>query len=151
MKPAPKDWPRLSSSIFYEDAPIMIDWLMKAFDFKLKIRVEGETPGVIMHAELTYGEAIIMVGSHSKLVGERFGTSYLSPREAGGCTQSLMLYVPDIEAHHATAKAAGANILAEPAISDYGPEYWSDKAYGVLDPEGHLWWFAERLRNPPGI
>lgn len=150
MKPAPKDWPRLSSSVFYEDAPAMIDWLMKAFDFKLKIKVEGDKPGVIIHAELTYGEAIIMVCSHSKLTGNRFGVPFVSPKEAGGNTQTIMLHVPDVDAHHAQAKAAGVEIVMEPTVSDYGPEYWCDKGYGAKDPEGHLWWFAERLRNPPG-
>jgi uncharacterized glyoxalase superfamily protein PhnB len=30
-----------------------------------------------------------------------------------------------------------------------GRDYWADRSYGALDPEGHLWWIAQRLRNPP--
>jgi len=41
MKPTPKDWPRISSSIFYDDAPAAIDWLCKAFGFEVRIKVEG--------------------------------------------------------------------------------------------------------------
>jgi uncharacterized glyoxalase superfamily protein PhnB len=27
-------------------------------------------------------------------------------------------------------------------------EYWADRSYGATDPEGHLWWFSERVRDP---
>jgi uncharacterized glyoxalase superfamily protein PhnB len=35
----------------------------------------------------------------------------------------------------------------EPKVSDYGPDHWSDKTYECVDPGGHHWWFAERLRG----
>jgi uncharacterized glyoxalase superfamily protein PhnB len=70
---------------------------------------------------------------------------FRSPKTAGGSTQSLMVYVDDLEAHHARSRAAGAKITIEPKTSDYGPEYWSDRCYGVLDCEGHHWWFTQRL------
>jgi uncharacterized glyoxalase superfamily protein PhnB len=60
-----------------------------------------------------------------------------------------MLYVDDAAAHCAHARARGARIVDEPALHDYGAEYWTDRSYGALDPEGHLWWIAERVRNPP--
>ena len=31
--------------------------------------------------------------------------------------------------------------------SDYGDDYWADRSYGALDPEGHLWWFMQRTRT----
>jgi uncharacterized glyoxalase superfamily protein PhnB len=40
-------------------------------------------------------------------------------------------------------------IVAEPATQDYGEEYWADRSYGALDPEGHTWLIAQRVRNPP--
>jgi uncharacterized glyoxalase superfamily protein PhnB len=36
----------------------------------------------------------------------------------------------------------------EPKVSDYGPDYWSDKTYECVDLGGHHWWFAQRMRNP---
>ena len=36
MKQTPKGWPRLSSSLFYDDAAAAIDWLCRAFDFQVK-------------------------------------------------------------------------------------------------------------------
>ena len=31
----------------------------------------------------------------------------------------------------------------------YGADYWADRSYGALDPEGRMWWITQRLRNPP--
>jgi uncharacterized glyoxalase superfamily protein PhnB len=59
-----------------------------------------------------------------------------------------MIYVDDVDAHCARARAVGAIIADEPSVHDYGEEYWSDRSYGALDPERHLWWFTQRLRSP---
>jgi uncharacterized glyoxalase superfamily protein PhnB len=40
-------------------------------------------------------------------------------------------------------------IVEEPATHDYGQDYWADCSYGALDPEGHMWWITQRVRNPP--
>ncbi len=70
-----------------------------------------------------------------------------SPRTVGGAnTQSLVIYVDDADAHCERARAAGAEITVEPATQDYGEGYWVDRSYGALDPEGHHWWFLQRLR-----
>jgi uncharacterized glyoxalase superfamily protein PhnB len=66
----------------------------------------------------------------------------------GANSQSLMFYVDDAEAHCAQARACGAHIVEEPAVHDYGDDYWSDRSYGAIDPEGHLWWITQRLRSP---
>jgi uncharacterized glyoxalase superfamily protein PhnB len=72
-----------------------------------------------------------------------------SPAHAGGVnTQALMLYVDDVDAHCAQARAAGAVIVTEPVTHDYGEAYWSDRSYGCQDPGGHHWWFCQRLRSP---
>jgi uncharacterized glyoxalase superfamily protein PhnB len=55
------------------------------------------------------------------------------------------VYVDDVEAHLAQAKAHGAELYRELATSDYGEEYWSDRTYGALDLEGHRWWFTQRM------
>lgn len=146
MKPTPAHWPRISSSLSYRDAARMIDWLCEAFSFELRLKVEGEG-GTIEHSELSYGDGLIMVGQEQPGPSPRFGTPRLSPLTAGGVTQSLMVYVDDVDAHCAQARAAGARIVSEPALHDYGDDYWADRSYGALDPEGHLWWFSQRIRG----
>ena len=150
MKPTPAGWPRLSSSIFYQDAAAAIDWLCRAFGFEVRLKVEGEG-GRIEHSELTYGDGLIMV-SQERAEGEERPWKALmrSPRSLSGMTtQSLMLFVDDVDAHCARARSVGARIVEEPATHDYGVEYWADRSYGALDPEGHLWWITQRMRNPP--
>ena len=148
MKATPKGWPRLTPALFYDDAATAIDWLCRAFGFDVRLKIEGDH-GRIEHSELAYGDGLIMVGQagvNPRRPGLTFPTS---PRSvAGANTQSLMLYVDDVEAHCARARAAGATIFAEPEVHDYGPDHWSDRSYGAVDPEGHHWWFTQRLRNP---
>lgn len=148
MKPTPPDWPRISSSLHYRDAAGAIDWLCAAFGFTLRLKVEGEG-GRIEHSELEFGDGVIMVCQEDAADAPlRFGSRRVSPLTAGGTTQGLMVYVDDAQAHCEHARAQGATIVAEPAVHDYGEDYWADRGYSALDCEGHVWWFAERLRTP---
>jgi uncharacterized glyoxalase superfamily protein PhnB len=145
MKPTPAGWPRISNSLFYEDAARAIDWLCEAFGFEVRLKVEGDA-GSIEHSELTYGDGLIMVGQAGAAGKPAWRKS---PRALGGAnTQSIMIYVDDAEAHCAHARAAGATIVSELKVSDYGEDYWSDRGYECSDLEGHHWWFYQRLRSP---
>jgi uncharacterized glyoxalase superfamily protein PhnB len=57
------------------------------------------------------------------------------------------VYIDDVDAHCARARAAGATIASEPATTDYGDGYWVDRSYEAVDPEGHHWWIAQRIQN----
>src|SRR3954468_8607089 len=145
MKPTPSGWPRMSASLYYEEPHAAIDWLCQAFGFELRLKVEGED-GVIHHSELCLADSLVMVGGTSGK--EPWQSMYRSPRAiGGGVTQALCFFVDDVDAHHAQALAAGARVLREPQTTDYGDDYWTDRSYGALDLEGHLWWFMQRLRG----
>ena len=143
MKPTPEGWPRISTGIFYADAPAAIDFLVQAFGFVVRLRIDGEN-NTIEHSELTFGngaEALIMVGSE----GPRNPTKK-SPKHLGGMnTQALCLFVDDVDAHCEQARKAGATIIKEPTTKDYGDGYWVDRTYECTDPEGHAWWFMQRV------
>ena len=136
MKALPDGWPRISATLYYDDARAAIDWLCRVFDFELRLLVETGDGGVA-HSELVYGDGVIMISQTT--------ADWLSPKTVGGNTQGLMVYVDDVEAHCAKARAGGATILTELKISDYGADYWVDRSYGVRDPGGHTWWFAQRI------
>lgn len=143
MKPCPKGWPRISACVFYPDASAAIDWLCKAFGFEVRLRVDGEA-GRVVHSELEYLGGLI--GATDAGNADKPDHAGTAPETiGGGNTQNLFAYVDDIEAHCARARAAGAQIVIEPKVSDYGDEYWSDKSYGCVDVGGHHWWFAQRL------
>ena len=148
MKKTPEGWPRISSAVFYDDAAAAIDWLCKAFGFEVRLKVEGEG-GRIEHSELTYGDGLIMVGSTGGRADRPGGIPCVSPRAVGDRnTQSLAVFVDDVDAHAAHARAAGAVIAEEPTTQDYGEEYWADRGYRAVDPEGHHWFFMQRVREP---
>ncbi|HNC98708.1 MAG TPA: VOC family protein [Myxococcota bacterium] len=139
MNPTPPGWPRLSPALIYQDPASAIDFLERAFGFSTRIRVDT-TDGGVAHSELCYGDALVMAS------GERLADNLRSPRSLGGAmTAGIFLYVDDVDAHCARAKAAGAEIIQELTDTDYGEGYWKDRGYGCLDPEGHRWWFAQRL------
>lgn len=148
MKPTPAGWPRISSSVFYEDSAKAIDWLCKVFGFEVRLRIEGEG-GRIEHSELTFGEGLIFVSS---VGGKSTRTEPLpgkSPRSLGGAiTQALCVFVDDVDVHCAKARAAGAKIIDPPTTNDYGDDYWADRSYRAEDFEGHHWWFMQRVREP---
>jgi uncharacterized glyoxalase superfamily protein PhnB len=148
MKPPPKGWPRISSSVFYDDAAKAIDWLCRVFGFELQLKVEGEG-GRIEHSQLVYGEGLVMVGSAGGKASRPGGLPCASPRSVGGVnTQILCICVDDVDAHCAHAREAGAVIREEPTTNDYGEDYWTDRSYRAEDLEGHQWFFMQRLREP---
>jgi uncharacterized glyoxalase superfamily protein PhnB len=141
-KPLPKGWPRISSSPVYANAAQAIDWLCKAFGFEVQLKVEADG-GKIAHSELVLPGGLIMIGD-----AEKEGRDWRkTPKQAGGCTQALCVYVDDVDAHCERARAAGATIASEPKTTDYGEGYWADRSYEAIDPEGHHWWFMQRIQD----
>jgi uncharacterized glyoxalase superfamily protein PhnB len=124
----------------------------------VRLKVAGDD-GSIVHSELEYGDGLIMVGQTGR-GGEDDGGAGGEPAEASWRskqaspaalgqrnTQSLCVYVDDVDAHCERARAAGATVIREPRTTDHGEKYWTDRSYGAVDPEGHLWWFMQRLRT----
>jgi uncharacterized glyoxalase superfamily protein PhnB len=124
--------PQISSYLAYDDPRAAIEWLQKAFGFELRVLVEDGRGG-IAHCELEYGSGVIGIGAAT--------TRGRSPRSLDGAyTQSLYMFVDDIDAHHERAKAAGARITRELENMHYG-----DRVYGCEDLEGHPWYFGYRF------
>jgi uncharacterized glyoxalase superfamily protein PhnB len=65
-----------------------------------------------------------------------------SPSQLGYRTQSLTVFVDDVEAHYRRAKAAGAKIVEEPHETEYG-----EFQYGATDLDGHHWLFSRHARD----
>src|ERR1700733_13209851 len=116
MTPTPKGWPRLSSALCYDNASAAIDWLCRAFGFEVRLKVEGDG-GRIEHSELVYGDALVMVGQSGVRPRRPNFPPGASPRSIGGAnTQSLLLFVDNVDEHCSRARAAGATILDEPSL-----------------------------------
>jgi uncharacterized glyoxalase superfamily protein PhnB len=118
----------------YRNASAAIEWLCKAFGFEKHLVVPGEN-GMIAHAQLTFGNGMIMLGS---IKDNEFNRLMKQPDEIGGAeTQSAYVVVPDADAHYTRAKAAGAEILIDIKDESYG-----GRGYGCRDLEGHIWYFG---------
>lgn len=126
----PAGYPRISPYLNYEDVGAMMDWLARAFGLTERHSQKNQD-GTVRHAEMALKDGVVMMGCP--------GPEFRNPRNLGQVTQSLYVYVDNLDAHYARALDAGAEIVEEPADQPYG-----DRRYGVADPEGHHWYFASR-------
>jgi uncharacterized glyoxalase superfamily protein PhnB len=117
----------------YRDAAAAIDFLCRAFGFDKQAVYAGKD-GVIEHAQLTFGNGMIMLGSDRD---SEYGRLLKAPRQAGAATHGTYVVVDDADAHYARAKAAGAEIVIDLKTQDYG-----GRDYTCRDPEGYVWTFG---------
>jgi uncharacterized glyoxalase superfamily protein PhnB len=118
----------LVSAVSYRDPKAAIAFLEKAFGFELTFLIE-DADGNLAHSQMSYAGSTIMIGNE-------WSENHASPASLGGkTTQTVHIYIPgDVDAHCARAKAAGAEILMEPATQFYG-----SRTYRCRDPELHIW------------
>ena len=120
-------------SLRYRDALAAIEWLVTAFGFKKQAVYLGPDNKTVMHAQLTFGGGMIMIGSVDN--GGEASKFMVQPDEIGfRGTQGAYLVVPDADAVYATAKAAGAEMIIDIRDMDYG-----GRAFTCRDLEGHTW------------
>lgn len=119
--------------LVYGNIADALSWLNKAFGFVEDFRY-GEPGGPVQGAQMHLGNAWIMLGS------TRPGRA--SPAQVGLRTQSLTVFVDDVDVHFERAKSAGAKIVEELHETPYG-----ERQYGVEDLEGHHWLFSKHVRD----
>lgn len=115
----------------YADPRAAVGFLERAFGF-VRHAVFAEDDGAVAHAEMRFGNGIVMLGpAKDDPMGMR------TPRELGFVTQSVYVIVDDLDAHHARAVAAGAEIVKPLGGTSYG-----SREYSARDPEGNYWSFG---------
>ncbi len=115
----------------YRDAKAAIGYLCDVLGFERHAVYEGED-GKIMHAELSFGNGMIMLGSATDTP---YGQNIRQPGEIGNKeTQSPYLIVADADAVYRRAKAAKFEMVLDIKNEDYG-----GRGFTCRDPEGHLW------------
>lgn len=118
----------------YRNAPEAIEWLCDVFGFEKKLVVPNDDGG-IAHAQLTFGNGMIMLGS---VIETEFGKYIKQPDEINGAeTQSVYIVVSDADAIYQRAKDAGAEIVMDIKDQDYG-----GRGFSCRDLEGHIWNFG---------
>lgn len=126
--------PSIAPALVYQNPKAAFDWLQKAFGFEVEFMMEDEK-GELAHAELRYGDGLVMVGSE-------WTGDHKSPASVGRkCTQTVHLHVTEnIDDLCERARSAGAEIIAEPSTQFYG-----DRTFRARDPEGHIWTFGQTV------
>jgi uncharacterized glyoxalase superfamily protein PhnB len=115
----------------YAKAPEAIDWLCSVLGFT-RHAVYPAPNGSIMHAELTLGVGMIMLGSIKE---NEYNRMMKQPHETGGAeTRSAYIVVPNADEVYARVQAAGTEIVFP--IKDEG---YGGRGFTCRDPEGHMW------------
>jgi uncharacterized glyoxalase superfamily protein PhnB len=116
--------------IVYQDVAAAIEWLSRTFGFVEHYRYGDPAQGAQMHL----GDAWIMLSQ------AREGRA--TPAQAGAWTQSLTVFVDDVDSHFERTKSAGAKIVEDLHETMYG-----ERQYGVEDLAGHHWLFSRHARD----
>jgi uncharacterized glyoxalase superfamily protein PhnB len=120
--------------LYYEDVRGALKFLAKAFGFRAAGSQMKGPDGRISHAAMMLGRDPIMMGQPR--------SGYRNPKQLGQSTQCQYVTITGIDKHFERARKAGATVIEEPVDTPYG-----HRRYGVTDPEGHEWYFAQELRK----
>jgi PhnB protein len=92
--------------------------------------------GAIGHAELEIGDSVVMLSDPFPQASTK------PPKELGGTSMSIMMYVEDVDGVVKQAVDAGATVLME--VAD---QFWGDRFGTVQDPFGHTWAIATHVED----
>jgi uncharacterized glyoxalase superfamily protein PhnB len=129
--------------LFYRDPIAAIRFLEAAFGFETALLMT-DAEGRLGHSELHYDGASISVAGEFESPPLLGPARMLSPASLGGAgSQFLRIAVTEpIDQHCERARAAGARITQAPEDQFYG-----DRTYRALDPEGHVWNFSQKVKD----
>jgi uncharacterized glyoxalase superfamily protein PhnB len=116
--------------VVYQDVQEALAWLSNAFGFVEHYRYGNPVSGAQMRA----GNAWIML--------EQRKSGRATPTQLGFGTQSLTIFIEDVESHYRHAKAAGVTLLEELHETVYG-----ELQYAARDLDGHHWLFSRHAKD----
>ena len=137
VQPVPEGYNTVTPYLAVPNAAEAIDFYTRALGAKERVRMPG--PGdSIMHAELEIGDSLIMLSDPFPQASTK------TPKELGGTSVNIFVYIEDIDALYKQAVDAGATSLMEP-----DDMFWGDRFGLVQDPFGHTWTIATHIEDVP--
>ena len=136
VDPIPAGYPRVTPYLCCRGAADAIDFYTAVFDATERMRMPGDSPENVGHAELAIGDSLIMLADEFPDHGFR------SPEAFGGSPVHVHVYVADVDAVFAKAVAAGATVTREVENQFYG-----DRLGQFTDPWGHRWSVASHVED----
>ena len=136
-KPIPEGYQTVTPYLSVDGAAGAIDYYKRAFGAKERVRMSAPG-GKIGHAELEIGDSLVMLSDPFPQATTR------TPKELGGTSGSVFMYVEDVDAVFKKAVDEGATITME--VAD---QFWGDRFGAVTDPFGHVWTIATHIEDVP--
>jgi len=137
VKPIPEGYHSVSPALAVDGAAEAIEFYKRAFGAKERLVMPGPE-GMIAHAELEIGDSVVMLSDpfpHSTV---------RPPKELGGTSVGVFVYVEDVDAVFEQAVKEGATVTM--ALEDM---FWGDRFGSVTDPYGHSWSLATHVEDVP--
>jgi PhnB protein len=135
VKPIPEGYPQLTPYLCVDGAEEAIEFYRNVFGAEERMRMPAPD-GKIGHAELTIGDALIMLSDEFPDFGNQ------SPKTVGGTPVTLSLYVEDVDNVFQRALDAGSKQLRE--VED---QFYGDRTGQFEDPFGHRWSVASHIED----
>lgn len=110
----------------YPDVAAAVEWLERAFGLVEHVRIGDH------RAQLGFGDGALFVAD----------TSHGRASPTSDPSHSVMVRVPDVDAHHRRAIEAGVRVLEEPTDHQYG-----ERQYTAVDLAGHRWTFTQSIAD----
>ncbi|HEX2817055.1 MAG TPA: VOC family protein [Phenylobacterium sp.] len=137
------DAPTFTPTAFYRDPLAALKWLEAAFGFETTVLVT-EPSGRVGYSEMSFHGGSVSINPEfaSEIIGEARMVSPLAIEGRG--TQFIRVHLAEgLDAHCERARAAGARITQDPH-----DEFYGERTYRAVDPEGHVWNFAQPTSAP---
>ena len=135
VKPVPEGYPQVTPYLVVDGAGAAIEFYGKVFGTTERMRLPGPD-GTIGHAELRFGDSLIMVADEAPQFGLR------GPRAIGGTPVTISVYVEDVDGVVERAVQAGATVLRP--VED---QFYGDRSGQFEDPFGHRWSVATHVED----
>jgi PhnB protein len=137
VQPVPEGYHTVTPYLTVDDAAAAIEYYKQAFGAEERVRMNAPD-GRIGHAELEIGDSLVMLSDALPQFTAR------PPKELGGTTGAVFLYVEDVDAVTKQAVEAGGTVEME--VAD---QFWGDRFGSITDPFGHLWSIATHDEDVP--
>ena len=137
VTPVPEGYHTVTPFLAVDDASAAIDFYTRALGARERVRMPMPD-GKVAHAELEIGDSVVMLADPSPQATTR------PPKELGGTSVGVFLYVEDVDAFVGRATDAGATVTMPPEDM-----FWGDRFGQITDPFGHQWQVATHIEDIP--
>jgi PhnB protein len=137
VKPIPEGYQTLSPSLIVDPASEAIEYYKRAFGATERGIMRGPD-GKIAHAELQIGDSVLMLSDPYPMQNAK------APKELGGTSVAIFMYVEDVDSAFKQAVDAGGTSTMEP-----DDMFWGDRFAALMDPFGHAWALATHVEDVP--